>query len=149
MELASMLAGEQFNDHPTSVCPVIAALLRAHNDSLDDERRQDLYAYAAKAVGSRASTEVRRARAHELKVWMSERQRPRRIWFSPWPLRPIPGTLDALALNAIDSLPKGTDEAHAAMLALIDELLCTGGPAVRRRPRRRVPQGAAARSSLR
>ncbi len=47
MELASMLAGETFTDHPESVCPVIGSLLRAYNDRLDDDRRQDLYRYAA------------------------------------------------------------------------------------------------------
>ena len=58
MELASMLAGEPFNDHPQLVCPVIASFLRAYNDRIDDGRRQDLYAYAAKAVGSGASQDV-------------------------------------------------------------------------------------------
>ena len=48
MELASMLAGEEFSDQPVSVCPVIGAFLRKHNDSIDDERQQDVYAYAAK-----------------------------------------------------------------------------------------------------
>src|SRR5947209_10781009 len=39
MELASMLAGEPFTDHPQTVCPVIGSFLRAYNDSIDDERR--------------------------------------------------------------------------------------------------------------
>ena len=34
MELASMLAGEPFSDHPGSACPVIGAFLRAYNDGL-------------------------------------------------------------------------------------------------------------------
>ena len=34
IELASMLAGERFSDHPQSVCPVIAGFLRAYNDLL-------------------------------------------------------------------------------------------------------------------
>jgi hypothetical protein len=29
MELASVLAGERFSDHPQAVCPVIGALMRA------------------------------------------------------------------------------------------------------------------------
>ena len=73
MELASMLAGEPFSDHPQSVCPVIAALLRTYNDSVGDERRQELYAYAAKAVGSRGPRSVERARAQQLIGWISER----------------------------------------------------------------------------
>jgi hypothetical protein len=52
MELASMLAGERFSDHPRSVCPVIGRYLRALNDGLDDERRQGLYALAAAVVGT-------------------------------------------------------------------------------------------------
>jgi hypothetical protein len=52
MELASMLAGERFSDHPRSVCPVIARYLRAINDGLDDERRQSLYALASEVVGT-------------------------------------------------------------------------------------------------
>src|SRR5579884_2126353 len=63
MELASMLAGEPFSDHPAGVCPVIGSFLRAYNDSIDDRRRQDLYAYAAKVVGSRAAIRVQRSRA--------------------------------------------------------------------------------------
>src|ERR1700756_2774838 len=63
MELASMLAGEQFSDHPASVCPVIGSFLRAYNDSVDDNRRQDLYAYAARVVGTRTTAEGQRLRA--------------------------------------------------------------------------------------
>ena len=48
MELASMLAGEPFSDHPRCACPVIGSFLRAYNDSVDDDRRQDLYAYASR-----------------------------------------------------------------------------------------------------
>ncbi|MFL5862215.1 MAG: hypothetical protein ACJ780_15780, partial [Solirubrobacteraceae bacterium] len=72
MELASMLAGEPFNDRPRSVCPVIGSFLRAYNDRIDDGRRQDLYGYAAKVVGSRASRDVERARAEHLSGWAFE-----------------------------------------------------------------------------
>ncbi|MGN6868822.1 MAG: hypothetical protein ACTHMY_10520 [Solirubrobacteraceae bacterium] len=63
MELASMLAGEEFSDHPRSVCPVIGAFLRAYNDRVDDRWRRDLWAYAAKAVGTRSTIAVERERA--------------------------------------------------------------------------------------
>ncbi len=53
MELASMLAGERFTDHPRSVCPTVGALLRAYNDALGDGERQDLFNFAADAVGTR------------------------------------------------------------------------------------------------
>ena len=58
MELASMLAGEPFNDHPASVCPVLGSVLRSYNDSVDDDARQDLYAYAARVVGTRADADL-------------------------------------------------------------------------------------------
>ena len=52
MELASMLAGERFSDHPRSVSRVVAAFMRGYNDVLDDDRRQNLYEYAARTVGT-------------------------------------------------------------------------------------------------
>src|SRR5436305_9800341 len=63
MELASMLAGEPFGDQPRAVCPVIGAVLRPYNDSVDDTRRQDLYAYAAKIVSTRGDRKTTRLRA--------------------------------------------------------------------------------------
>lgn len=57
------IAGEPFGDAPESVCPVIAAFLRTYNDRLGDCRRQDLYEYAAKAVGTRSTKEAERVRA--------------------------------------------------------------------------------------
>jgi hypothetical protein len=62
MELASMLAGERFSDHPRSVCPVIGRYLRTLNDGLGDERRQDLYALAAAVVGTAGSRRDRARR---------------------------------------------------------------------------------------
>lgn len=129
MELASMLAGEHFTDHPLSVCPVIAALLRSYNDSIDDHRRQDLYAYASKVVGSRASLTVERARAERLTAWTHERRPPRRTrWLMPGRLRafaPDP-PVHILAARAIQALPAHDDHTHAEVLALVDELLDLG-----------------------
>lgn len=78
MELASLLAGEPFSDRPVSVCPVIGSFLRAYNDSIDDDRRQDLYAYASKVVGSRGSDALQHARAERLTALALERRRERR-----------------------------------------------------------------------
>src|SRR5690349_14313664 len=69
MELASMLAGEPFNDHPASVCPVLGSLLRSYNDSVDDDVRQDLYLYAARVVGTRADADVERRRSEYVVAW--------------------------------------------------------------------------------
>jgi hypothetical protein len=63
MELASMLAGEPFGDHPRSVCPVVASFLRAYNDGIDEVRRQDLYELAALVVGTAGDRSMRRRRA--------------------------------------------------------------------------------------
>jgi hypothetical protein len=129
MELASMLAGEPFNDHPPSVCPVIGSFLRAYNDRIDDGRRQDLYAYAAKVVGSRASLDVQHARAERLSAWAFEGHCLR------WLQRVVPARLRALVptppaelvgSHAVCAIPQHNDNTHAEVLALIDELLTIG-----------------------
>ena len=132
MELASMLADEPFSDHPASVCPVIASVLRAYNDSVDDRRRQDLYGYAAKVVGSRGPTELERRRAEHVRAWMAESKRRRR-WthvLIPARLRALSPKqpLDVLAASAVRSLSTHDDVTHAKMLALIDALLVMGVP---------------------
>ena len=129
MELASMLAGEQFTDHPASACPVISALLRSYNDSIDDRRRQDLYGYAAKVVGSRSSLAVEHARAERLTAWTHERRPPRRSrWLMSSRLRafaPDP-PVHILAARAIQAIPAHDDRTHAEVLALVDQLLAIG-----------------------
>ena len=72
MELASMLAGEPFSDHPRSACPVIGAFLRAYNDRLDEHWRQDLYEYAAKVVGTRSTIEIECQRARMCREWVRQ-----------------------------------------------------------------------------
>jgi len=126
MELASMLAGEPFSDHPVSVCPVIGSFLRAYNDSIDAERRQDLYAYAAKVVGSLGSEDLQQARAKRLDAWISDRQPG--LWtlflfpvFLP-ALANMPAN-DVLGIRAVRAIGKHDDHTHAEVLALIDELL--------------------------
>jgi hypothetical protein len=128
MELASMLAGEPFSDHPMSVCPVIGSLLRAYNDSLDGERRQDLYAYAAKVVGSRATGRVQNARAERVKEWVAavNEHREQRSRF-PLGLRALDRLLKIVLAEThthpFHVLAETDDELHAEVLALIDELL--------------------------
>jgi hypothetical protein len=132
MELASMLAGEPFADHPRSVCPVIGSFLRAYNDALDDCRRQDLYAYAAAVVGSRSSQAVERARADRLAEWAAHAATWRR--FSRVLSRPLRATriarrppASALGAHAVRAIRRHNDETHAAALMLVDELLAIGG----------------------
>jgi hypothetical protein len=132
MELASMLAGEPFSDHPAAVCPVIGSFLRAYNDSIDDRRRQHLYAYAARVVGSRSPLRVQRDRAERLADWAFEMQR--RQWTSRYlplarlrmaSLRRQPSA-HAVGTYAVRAIPKHTDETHREALVLLDELLSMG-----------------------
>ena len=133
LELASMLAGEPFSDHPTSVCPVIGSFLRAYNDSVDDDRRQDLYPYASSVVGSRSSDGVERARAERLAAWAREQQRRRWTHFLPRSTQRTPTgscgrmhTVEAAGAHAVHAIRRHTDATHAQALALIDELLALG-----------------------
>jgi hypothetical protein len=132
MELASMLGGEPFSDHPRSVCPVIGSFLRAYNDAIDERRRQDLYAYAAKVVGSRCAGEVERARAERLLEWTATVQNRR--WTERVLLPSRLGSLslqrrppaDALGTQAVRAVRKHTDETHTQALELVDQLLRIG-----------------------
>ncbi len=128
MELASMLGGERFSDQPTSVCPVIGSFLRAYNDSIDDERRQDLYDYASKIVGSRASDQVRRARARRLTEWGLHVQQRRWTRLVPRRLRALAWQpeLEVIGPQVVRAIAHYDDRTHAEALALIDDLLATG-----------------------
>jgi hypothetical protein len=127
MELASMLAGEPFSDHPSSACPVIGAFLRAYNDGLPDDRRQDLYEYAAKVVGTASGRKVRRARARMCLEWFAAqtpgRRRPSRVslLLAGWSL----GSVGRAAARAARS----SCESHESALDLIDRLIDLGRPA--------------------
>jgi hypothetical protein len=135
MELASMLAGEPFSDHPGCVCPAIGSFLRAYNDSIDDGRRQDLYEYASRVVGTRASVEVQRLRIERLAGWAFE-QRPRR-WrrLLPAGLRGRAGltapTGEAIGTHAVHALRRHNEHSHQEALALLDELIEIGEDAPR------------------
>jgi hypothetical protein len=151
MELASMLAGEPFTDHPASVCPVIGSFMRAYNDSVDDSRRQDLYSYASMVVGSRTCADIQRTRAEFLTAWAHQFRRSR------WTRRLVPERLRTLArhrnpslesvgTHAVHAITKHSDATHAAVLEAIDKLLSIGAErrpapafAPDRRARPRVP----------
>jgi len=142
MELASMLAGERFSDHPLSVSRPIAALLRGYNDWLDDDdKRQDLYAYAARVVGTAAGLELEYARTEALVAWADELwSRPRDRSIMRWlrgrrerrPQVPGPESSARYAINAL----KRSNEMHAAVLAKLDELVEMGASPGSRADRR-------------
>lgn len=140
MELASMLAGEPFTDRPACADPVIGGFLRAYNDTVDRDRRQDLYAYAAQVVGTAAGEEVERARAERCIAFAEERRRRSR-W--PWRRsRPLSLAVhlgkDAPGVLAVRSLGRIDDARHAEALRLVDELIAMGSA-----PRTETPAPAA------
>jgi len=129
MELASMLAGEPFTDRPACTDPIIGGLLRAYNDTVDQQRRQDLYAVAAGVVGTAAGEHVERARAARCIAFAEAHRRRSRLRGRrrrPLALAAHLGK-DAPGVLAVRSLGRIDDVAHADMLALIDELVAMGG----------------------
>jgi hypothetical protein len=145
MELASMLAGEEFSDHPLSVCPVIGAFLRAYNDSVDDRWRRDLWPYAAKVVGTRSTIAVERERAlicrartrrmNGQDAALSEpagpSDQPRRLrrWLQSC-RRDYAGRQAALVFARVGMGYGGVlklDCVHRAALRFVDELIAVGG----------------------
>jgi hypothetical protein len=138
MELASMLAGEPFTDHPHSVSAPIASFLRRYNDLLDDRRRQALYPYASRVVGTACTPDVELARVQRLMAWADEMWAARR-----WPMRCRLGGLrrgkartnhpELAGSYAVRSLPRMSDATHAAALTLVDELIAMGSRKVTHR----------------
>jgi hypothetical protein len=148
MELASMLAGEPFSDHPHSVSRPIAAFLRRYNDLLDDRRRQDLYPYASAVVGTVADVETEDERVSRLLGWADElwlrRRWPARSGFlTARRRRQRIGHPEAAASYAIRAIPKLSDETHAAALALVDELISMTERPVEHQPLPDRPQPVA------
>lgn len=146
MELASMLAGEPFSDHPASVCPVIGAFLRRYNDTVGDKRRQALYRYAALVVGTHASEDVRRARLHRVHTWTLELRRRRRpSWFPErWRTLGLPEVRDTelLADRAAHEVMRRGEHVHAEVLSVLDELIAIGAGPPRRAPLSGADSGA-------
>ncbi len=131
MELASMLAGEPFTDHPRSVSAPIASFLRRYNDLLDERRRQDLYPYASLVVGTAARAATELARVERLLGWADDLWERRR-----WPVccrligvrrgRSRVSHPEVAGSYAVRALPRMSDQTHAQALALVDELIAMG-----------------------
>jgi hypothetical protein len=69
VELASMMAGEEFSDRPDCVCDVIAAFLRSWNDRLSYSDRQRLRPYAVRVVDTKSDRATTRLRRDICLVW--------------------------------------------------------------------------------
>jgi hypothetical protein len=83
VELASLIAREEFSDRPRCVCPVVGAFLRGWNDRAPYAQRQRLSPYAERIVGSRGDSEVTRRRREICLRWTGEtsgRGGARRLW---------------------------------------------------------------------
>jgi hypothetical protein len=131
MELASMLAGERWSDRPMSVCPVIGAILRMYNDNVGDAQRDDLYRYAAEAVGTRGAFELQIRRARLALQWAQARRKGRRRQGRAMP--EADAGPDLIAAYVIGSIGRRRRhryrcrvDAHDSMLSLIDELIALG-----------------------
>jgi hypothetical protein len=129
MELASMLAGEPFSDRPAAACPVVAAYLRSLNDALDDRRRQQLYPYAAAAVGTRGDEDLRERRVERCRLELRA-LRARHTWLGRLVARAAPPVPRAAALapqvlteSLIRSIRRTRGDWHVRALALADELI--------------------------
>jgi hypothetical protein len=109
---------------------VIGSFLRSYNDSIDDQRRQSLYEFASRVVGSRRSERIQQARAERLARWADEMYHARRAWLAARPLRAL-GRLrkpsaETIGMYAVHAIRKHDDHTHAAVLALLDELVSVG-----------------------
>lgn len=124
-----MLAGEPFTDRPASVCPIIASFLRAYNDAVDDNRRQDLYVYASASVGTRASWPLMRMRTRRcLEELRGLRRTPLGLLTSPRTLPESLPAMERLAGRVARELRRSGIEGHARALRLADELIAMGTP---------------------
>ena len=120
-----MLAGEPFTDEPGCVCPVIAEFLRTYNDQVDDERRQDLYAYAALVVGTREGAPAERRRADQCMEWWLARSSPRRLQLRRilWMLPPSSAARDVEIAHRTARWAAASPTRHRDVLALVETLV--------------------------
>jgi hypothetical protein len=139
VELASMLAGESFSDHPRCVSPVIAAFLRGYNDGIGDFRRQDLFPVAAEIVGSTAPAEIEAARLERCREWVRPLYRWRWTWRCATWLRSFVWVEDAGQRAALAARRDPAGGSHAAALAFVGELLRAGDDTRRHARPPRVP----------
>jgi len=70
LEAVTVVSNEKFSDSPRTVSKVIEAFLRAWNDALEDEQRQDLKPYIRKVINSVLTDDVEEHRAWQATDWL-------------------------------------------------------------------------------
>lgn len=70
LEAVTVVSHEKFSDSPRTVSKVIEAFLRAWNDSMEDEERQDLKPYIQKVINSVLTEDVEEHRAWQATDWL-------------------------------------------------------------------------------
>ena len=98
MEMASVLAGERWSDHPACTHPLLAQLARLVNDHTDDAARQDLVPLIPSLVG----------RLGDDRTWLR---------------LPV-----AVAASTVLDVPEGTQRVLAAGLLRAEQLCAGAGP---------------------
>jgi hypothetical protein len=98
MELASVLAGEPWSDHPSCTHPLLAELAREVNDRISDSGRQQLTPLIPSVVGRRGDD---------------------RTWFT---------VAVAVAAGTILEVPEGTQRVLAGGLLRAEQMCAEGGP---------------------
>ena len=126
-ELISMLAGERYSDRPRCSCPALTAFLRGYNDSLDDVKRQDLFALASELVGTRGPEALTTRRGDEL-VALAWQHEVRVGLLRLGPVMNYPGRLQRYeAAGAhLGRCARGQDDCHRAVLATLSRLARVG-----------------------
>ena len=133
MELASLLGGERFSDHPARVCAVLAAFLRGYNDATSADVRQSLFGVAATVVDSRTTDpDVREERIHALldHAMYAWRHRGLRHVALPLVFDAPSGYTDIETAGAyVGRIARRNPGLHARTIELIEELVARGRPA--------------------
>ncbi len=78
MEAVAYLAGEKWSNSPECASPVLGAFLRAWNDQLPDDDRQQLKQYIPRLVGSKGSKAQEDERAWMAMDWLVRDYTP--VW---------------------------------------------------------------------
>ena len=120
MEAVSVVAHEPFCDTPDCVDPVLAAFARTWNDTLDDERRQQLRQYIPLLIGSKVDHLSSELRARKTFDWVARVALP--LWLDAVPelqghgaalrrLRPVfDSAIDGAARDCLGSCNKAACE---------------------------------------